>query len=75
MTALLALCVIALGFGLTWLAFYLRAHRIVERRSCQLEEATGVPAEEIRRELREHGLTPGQWAAANGLDPIMFYPR
>jgi hypothetical protein len=74
-TAALAICIVALGFGLTWLAFHIRAGRIVERRSRDLEQATGIPAGEIRRELREHGLTPGQWAIAHGLDPITFRRR
>ncbi len=75
MAFLLALGVIALGFAITWLVFHQRAVRIVDRRSRQLEAATGIPADDIRRELREHNLTPGQWAAAHGLDPITFRRR
>jgi hypothetical protein len=53
-----------------WFALSSRANSILLRRSQDLAKATGLPAEQIYREMRDRGLTPGGWAVEHGLDPM-----
>lgn len=58
-----------------WIGVNQQARRIVRRRADDLARATGMPADQIEREIRELKITPGQWAALHGLDPYTFEPR
>ena len=51
-----------------------RAQRIVQARSQDLADATGLPAETIAAEIINRRITPGEWAVEHGLDPITFQP-
>lgn len=57
-----------------WLIQSLKARRITKARATQLSEKTGHPAERIHRQMRQERLTPGEWAAREGLDPFTFEP-
>lgn len=58
-----------------WIGVRQQANRIVRRRADDLARATGMPADQIAREIRDLKITPGQWAALHGLDPYTFQPR
>jgi hypothetical protein len=49
-----------------------KARRIVRRHAVTLAARTGRPADRIFREIIARRLTPGQWAAQHGLDPLTF---
>lgn len=57
-----------------WLVQYVRARRITRTRATQLSQKTGVPAERIHQQMQKEQLTPGEWAAREGFDPITFEP-
>ncbi len=52
----------------------LRAHGIVRKHSRTLAARTGIPARQIQEEMVRGRLTPGEWAAIHGLDPLTFEP-
>jgi len=54
---------------------YMRARSIVRRHSEALSRITGIPAKQISSEMINGNLTPGEWAALHGLDPMTFQPR
>lgn len=51
------------------------AHDILRVRSETLATLTGLSAGQIYHEMVSRRLTPGEWAASRGLDPITFFPR
>jgi hypothetical protein len=51
------------------------ALRIVARRSRDLAAATGLKDTEIAAEIVSRNITPSDWAAEHGLDPITFRPQ
>ncbi len=53
----------------------IRARSIVRRHSRTLAARTGIPVHQIEQEMARHRLTPGEWAARHGLDPLTFQPR
>ena len=55
--------------------FASRAVGIAKAHSTTLSFRTGIPATQIYREMRTRNLTPGEWAARHGLDPVTFEPR
>ena len=57
------------------LLMYLRARSVVKRHAVTLSHITGMPADTIAREMRDGNMTPGEWAAQHGLDPMTFQPR
>lgn len=58
-----------------WIVQMSRAKSIVRQHSATLGRKTGIPAAQIEREMLAEQLTPGEWAARNGLDPLTFEPR
>ncbi len=53
----------------------IRARSIARRHSVTLSQVTGIPADQIYREMTQGNLTPGEWAARHDLDPMTFLPR
>lgn len=51
-----------------------QATSIAKRHSFTLSQRTGIPADQIYKEMRRRDLTPGEWAAAHGLHPLTFEP-
>ena len=67
---------VIVGLVVAWfVAMTVRALRIVRRRSEDLAAITGIPADMIRRDISRRQITPGEWAAQHGLDPITLQPR
>lgn len=58
-----------------WLWLNSKAKGIVRRHAETLSERTGIPADRIYREMRDGNVTPGEWAASHGFDPLTFEPR
>lgn len=51
-----------------------QARTVVRRHAGTLADATGIPEERIYRDIVARRITPGQWAAEHGLDPMTFEP-
>jgi hypothetical protein len=68
----LSLLAVAVVIGL---GVHHQSNRIVRRRAAELARATGIPADQIAHDLRHLKITPGQWAALHGLDPMTFESR
>lgn len=73
MVEILLLIVVVLVGGYAWLNA--RSKRIVRHHAVTLSRVTGVPAEQIADEMLKGQLTPGQWAARRGLNPMTFEPQ
>jgi hypothetical protein len=54
---------------------YMKARSIVKVHSKTLSFRTGIPANQIESEIVNGNMTPGEWAASHGLDPMTFEPR
>lgn len=69
---ILGLVVLVVGW---WIVKYRQATRIARRHSYRLSQITGIPPDVIYQEMKQNNLTPGEWAARHGLDPLTFEPR
>lgn len=70
----LALIALAWGGLVRNMVRYRRAVEVVRAHSATLSRATGKDPRTIEAEIVQNGLTPGEWALANGLDPLTFQP-
>jgi hypothetical protein len=62
------------GFG-WWYWKQLRSRRAVNQAAERLATVTCRSSDDVAREILDRNLTPGEWAAAQGLDPVSFAPR
>lgn len=65
----LALVVVVL-IVLLWIRQYRYARKILALRARQLSVETGIPVDDIEREILHRRITPGDWAREHGLDPL-----
>ncbi len=66
-----AVIVVVLFFVL----MYLRSRSIAKRHAATLSQITGIPADQILREMINRNQTPGEWAERHGLDRWTFATR
>jgi hypothetical protein len=68
--------VIVVGLlALLWFRQYRQALKVTHLRAVELSTVTGIPAEEIEREILRRRITPGDWAREHELDPLTFRSR
>lgn len=57
---------------LAWFRMDRQARRVSHLRALELSRVTGIPSEQIEREIVQRRITPGDWAREHGLDPLTF---
>ncbi len=66
------IAIVVLLLVVWWRRMNQRAGEILEHHAGRLSLVTGLPARTIITDMRSGQWTPGQWAAAHGVDPAVF---